>query len=228
MKRWLVLIWSLLCFSSVVASDMETVVDRVVSEFALQVTTATEFEDESVRENKYRRAMQIGSAYLENGYKQDALRKFVYAFRIQQDSPDALFMMGTILIELKEYESAVAIFEHLSAKYPSDFRLNNNLGWIYCTSDDPRYRDGRLAEEYAAKALLYAPQDFHVWSTLAEARYVYGNYKDAVRAATQALMLAESSKAGAVELEGYAELLRKCKRALVAETELAEIKATKK
>ena len=129
-------------------------------------------------------------------------------------------MIGTVLIELKEYASSVAIFRHLEKSYPRDFRLNNNLAWIYCTAEDPKYRDGRMAEKYATKALLYAPHDHHVWNTLAEARYVYGNYEAAVRAARQALMLAQSANKNEAELLAYQELLEKCERAFASEVEL--------
>lgn len=228
MKCWMSLILSLFCISSVFGANMIEVVDGVAARFELMEAEVPEFKDEQERMQKYKRSLEIGNAYLEQGYKQDALRKFIYAFRISPESPDGLFMVGTLLIELEDYAASVAIFEHLEKSYPQDFRLNNNLGWIYCTSEDPQFRDGRKAESYATKALLYAPQDYHVWSTLAEARYLYGNYKGAVRAAKQALMLAKVTEVGESELQEYQDLFEKCQRALLAEEELAEDKGEEK
>ncbi|MFC1467614.1 hypothetical protein ACFLQY_02845 [Verrucomicrobiota bacterium] len=201
---------------------MKEVVDGVEARFDLAVLPVPEFKDDQERQEKYQRSMQIGMAYMEQGAKQDALRKYVYAFRINPDLQDALFMVGILLIEMKDYESAVTVFNYLEELHPSDFRLQNNLGWIYATAEDPRFRDGRKAEEYASKALLYAPQDHHVWSTLAEARYVYGNYEAAARAAQQALTLAQAADKDEAELRSYQELLDKCDRALDYQKQLAE------
>lgn len=222
MRYWILLLVFWAGFSVAKPVDIPSVIDGVVRDFGLRLSTLPEFKSEEARAEKYQRAMKIGAAYLENKDSLDALRKYVYAYRMMPDQPDALFMVGTILIELRGYESAVAIFEYLEERYPSDFRLNNNLGWIFCTATDPRFRDGRKAESYATKALLHAPQDYHVWSTLAEARYVYGNFKAAARAAKQALMLAEVARCDDNELAGYRELVEKCARALEAESEFAE------
>lgn len=219
MKRWVLLLLSVICISSARAADMGKIVAGVEERLGLNVMEAPVLQNDDERLQHYQRSLQIAAAYMQEGYANDALRKFIYAYRIMPDQEEALFMIGTILISLKDYEDCVAIFEDLAKRYPDDYRMNNNLGWIYCTADDPKFRDGRKAERYASKALIYAPNDYHVWSTLAEARYVYGNYKAAERAARQALMLAKGQVAAdSAELRGYEELLDKCKRALAAES----------
>jgi tetratricopeptide (TPR) repeat protein len=208
-------------------SDIMSVIDTVANNASIRNLDTPTFENEEERLAKFKRSMTLGSAYLERNHPGEALRKYIYALQVIPEHPDALFMIGTLLIEMKDYPSSVAIFLHLEKKYPNDFRLNNNLAWIYCTAEDPNFRDGRKAEEYASRALLHAPQDHHVWSTLAEARYVYGNYEKAVKSAEQALIIASASNVAEAELNTYKQLLIKCRKAYNAEKELTENKELK-
>ncbi len=217
MKKLFFLLLCATSCTSVFANRLSGIIDSVVAEYNLDVGKIPEFKNQEDRDEQHKRALQVALAYYENNYHADALRKYIYANRINPDDPDSLFMIGTLLIGQKAYAPAVEIFTALDKLYPSDYRINNNLGWIYCSSDDPRFRDGRKAEEYASTALLYAPQDHHVWSTLAEARYIYGNYEGALRAARQAHLLLSSESEGDTT---YVELVEKCQRAFTADEQL--------
>ncbi|MCF7849288.1 MAG: hypothetical protein K9M45_10580, partial [Kiritimatiellales bacterium] len=69
---------------------------------------------------------------------------------------------------------------------------------------------------FAQEALLLAPNDYHVWSTLAEAYYVSGEYKKAYRAIQQMASLAATygKNLGQHEVEEYNSQIRKCRRAV--------------
>jgi tetratricopeptide (TPR) repeat protein len=222
MKYLLILILFISSIANAALADISSVIADIANNASIRNIDTPTFENEEERVAKFKRSMTLGSAYLERNYPDEALRKYIYALQIIPEHPDALFMIGTLLIEMKDYKSSVAIFLYLENQFPDDFRLNNNLAWIYCTSEDPTYRDGRKAEEYASRALLYAPQDHHVWSTLAEARYVYGNYEKAVKSAEQALLIASVAKVSESELDAYKQLLTKCRKAYNAEKELTE------
>jgi len=227
------MVWGLMLayVSTAWSMDMQWVIKNVETRFKLPVAQVPEFTSDARRDEGFQRSMQIASAYRESNSPKDALRKYVFAFHVKPDDPSALFMIGTVLIELKGYEEAIAIFEELDARKLAGAGVNNNLGWIYCTAEDPKFRDGRKAEQYALKALFSGEAtagDYHVWSTLAEARYIYGNYEGAFRAATQAFMLAQAATNNEAQLQDYKELLEKCERAWGAEKEWADNAKVKK
>lgn len=123
---------------------------------------------------------------------------------------------GSALIESGRYQPAEKIYEELLAEYPSEYPILNNLAWLYATASDGKFRDGRRAAELAQRALLLAPGDYHVWSTLAEAYYVQGEYERAERAAREAHTLAVRFQAPEkVRLE-YVQQVDRCKRAAQA------------
>jgi tetratricopeptide (TPR) repeat protein len=230
MKYLIVLIFCVMSISSAWSMDMVALIDEVASRFEIKAEPVPEFASNVERDQSYGRSIQIAAAYMEKGNPKDALRKYIYAFRTNPNSPVAIFMIGTVLIDLKGYDQAVAIFEELERHDPSSPVVNNNLGWIYATAEDPAYRDGRKAEQYALRA-LFASQNgatYHVWSTVAEARFVYGNYEGALQAAKQAFALARANLANEKDLQTYKDTLDKCERAWAAEKALSEGAGIKK
>ena len=73
--------------------------------------------------------------------------------------------------------------------YPEDYQTLNNLAWVYATSKDSAHRDAEKAIDLAQQALVLAPYDHHVWSTLSEAYYVAGEYEKANRSILHLLPL---------------------------------------
>ena len=136
--------------------------------------------------------------------------------RKQPDHAQARFIAANALIQLRRYDAARILFEQLLEKYPHHAGVLNNLAWLYATSTDPQKRDPARAIELARRAILLAPEDYHVWSTLAEAHYANGEYPRALRAAEEALKLGHDKSATPRQLLAYAEQVNKCRKAVLA------------
>ncbi len=130
--------------------------------------------------------------------------------------PQARHIVAHIYISAKQYQKAEIMLLELIKINPEDFKLLNNLAWLYATAEDLSIRNGAKAVEYAQEAMVLAPNDYHVWSTLSEAYYVSGNYEKAYRAITHMASLAaryakDTTKKSVANLN---EQILKCKRAL--------------
>jgi tetratricopeptide (TPR) repeat protein len=145
-----------------------------------------------------------------------SLAQFRSVLKFDPASHRARFGLGNVMIQLQQFEEARNIFEALVVEQPEDFSLKNNLAWLYATAKDHRIRNGARALELAQDALLLAPTDFHVWSTLAEAYYILGQYSRAQRAAQIALDLASAQKGTERNVEEYRRQTEKCRRAAEA------------
>jgi len=128
----------------------------------------------------------------------------------------ARFGLGTVYIQAEQYSNALAVLEPLTVEYPKDYFLRNNIAWLYATAKDHRVRDGAKAIRMAQEALLLAPNDYHVWSTLAEGYYVAGQYDRALRAAEEALRIGQQSGATAGNIIEYRRQIDKSHRAVQA------------
>ncbi len=164
---------------------------------------------EEVREGFYQ--MRIGNS-------EAAAVAFRRALEKQPDSKRAMFGLGTALIAGEQFREAAAILSRAVELYPEDYYISNNLAWLYATAADRSVRDGERAVALAQQSLLQAPQDFHVWSTLAEAYFISAKYDQALRAATEALELAQKQGVGQTELADYERQLAKCRQAVQATT----------
>ena len=60
------------------------------------------------------------------------------------------------------------------------------------------------------------PVDYHVWSTLAEAYYMSTQYDKALRAASEAMRLAQQRGASAADVGEYRAQVDKCTKAAAA------------
>ena len=161
---------------------------------------------------------QIDKAFrrLESGSVQDAVKMFGAVLKREPANKRARFGLGTAYIQLQNYREALAVLEPMSDETPEDYFLKNNIAWLYATAKDVTIRDGAKAIRYAQDALLMAPRDQHVWSTLSEGYYIAGQYDKALRAAEEALKLAAESPTGAEGVEEYRRQVEKNRKAAQA------------
>ena len=129
-------------------------------------------------------------------------------------SKPARLGLGNVLIETGRHREALELLQSLLKEYPDDAALKNNIAWLMATTPDVTIKDGRRALDLAQQALMSAPRDYHVWSTLAEAHFVCGEYEEALEAAEQALSLAIEKRAPTAELNFYRKQVRKCRTAV--------------
>ncbi len=147
-----------------------------------------------------------------------SLDSFNQALEEEPKSIQARFGKGTALIKLNRVAEALEILEPLADERPNNYLVKNNIAWLYATSKDPAIRNGKKATRIAQEALLLRPGDYHVWSTLAEAYYISGDYKKALRAAVQALQIGKEKNANPINMWNYTEQVRKCRQAVNALT----------
>lgn len=142
------------------------------------------------------------------------VRKFERAMELEPKNREARLGLATGLIKLDRHAAAIDIMEKMVEDFPRDYRVRNNLAWLYATVEDDSLRDPAKAVARAQEAVMMAPEDFHVWSTLSEAHFAAGNHERAVRAATEALGMARTRRAAPAQIEEYTRQWRKCKDAL--------------
>jgi len=180
--------------------------------------TGVILKDKSGRtpEERVRFLLNVGRAYLAEEDLERAQNAFERALAIAPDKVETQFILGQVYITVKKYKEAEELLTGLIKQRPDDFRLWNNLAWLYATAEDPAYRNGEKAVRYAQEAMVLQPYDYHVWSTLAEAYYVLGKYEKANRAIQHmaTLVTQYAKNITKKEIDEYNAQIRKCRRAL--------------
>jgi len=183
---------SSLTTSSLKVSDTLTKTERI--DFLLEVANAYILEkDYSAAVKVYERILEINPTHMQTRY-----------------------MVAHIYINAKQYKKAEKMLLTLLKESPDDFKLLNNLAWLYATAEDPNIRNGKKAIHYAQEAMVLAPNDHHVWSTLSEAYYISGEYEKAYRAIEQMANLAAlyGKDLTKESIKEYNKQIQKCKRSM--------------
>ena len=167
---------------------------------------------------------QIGNIYFSDGDTENALDTFQRILAIDPDHKGARTLIGLIYFNTSRYKDAIESMTALVEDYPEDYQSLNNLAWVYATSKDSAHRDAEKAIDLAQQALVLAPYDHHIWSTLSEAYYVAGEYEKANRSILHLVTLATTKGAKMTEkmVQTYNDQIQKCKRAIEAEKLLRE------
>jgi len=129
------------------------------------------------------------------------------------DSKHIRYMHAAVLVNLDRYAEAIGLLEVLLEQYPGDYRLMNNLSWIFSTAGDLKFRNPSRALVLAQDAVLQVPEDYHIWSTLAEAHYVNANYEQGLKALQHGIELATKYQADAGTMRNYGQQWRKIEEA---------------
>ncbi len=98
--------------------------------------------------------------------------------------------LADLLAEQKLYPEAIQHYKQALRLQPSNAAAQNNLAWLYATSEDPRYRNPTAALQHALHAVeLTHWKEAGFIDTLAEAQYANRNFAEAVKVQTKALAL---------------------------------------
>lgn len=159
--------------------------------------------------------LNVANVYFEDNDYKSAVSAYERILEIDPEHKQARYIIAHVYISAKQYEKAEALLLKLIEDEPEDFKLKNNIAWLYATAEDPNIRNGQKAVRYAQEAMVIAPNDHHVWSTLSEAHYINGDYKKAYDAITTMAKIASRYGQGVTkeQVESYNEQIRKCKRA---------------
>jgi len=173
-------------------------------------------------EDRVQLLLDLGAVYFSENDPEAAITAYERALEIDPMNKQARVTVVLAYIVTKQYAKAEQMLNGLIEEYPEDADHKNNLAWMYATAEDPAFRKGQKAIELAQEAMVISPNDYHVWSTLAEAYYAAGQYEKAYRAITQMINLAKRYGSDITEetAKSYGEQVRKCKRALNTEKAL--------
>lgn len=163
-------------------------------------------------------ALDTARQHLLAGQRLEALAVLREVLRRDVHHAVALTLVATTLAELGRQREAVRLLQQLARDHAGDYVVLNNLAWLLATAADPALRDPAQAVDLARQSLLLAPDNYSVWSTVAEAYYRSGRYDMALRAAEQALELARAQQAEGSRLATYAEQVQKSRQAVEAFT----------
>jgi rhomboid protease GluP len=103
---------------------------------------------------------------------------------------EGVLMLADLCAEQKLYPEAIQFYDEALRQQPNVAVAHNNLAWLYATSDDPKYKNPRLALAHAQQAVeLTGWKEAGFIDTLAEAHYANQNLAEAIRIQTRALEL---------------------------------------
>lgn len=207
MKISPIILPALLCSILQTASAQDT---NSATPFAggLQINNRTD-------EERIQFLIDIAQVYFKEDNFESAVNAYERILEIDPQHKQARYIIAHVYINAKQYVKAEKLLMELIGDDPEDFKLKNNLAWLYATAEDPKIRNGAKAVKIAQEAMVLAPNDHHVWSTLSEAHYINGEYEKAYRAIQQMAALASRYGQDLTEesVESYNEQIRKCKRA---------------
>ena len=129
------------------------------------------------------------------------------------DSKHMRYLLASVYSSSEKYPEAIKLLEQLLAQHPGDYRLMNNLSWVLSTASAVQYRNPAKALALAQDAVLIVPDDYHIWSTLAEAHFVNANFDQAVKTLQHGINLAIEQQADAGTLRTYKKQYRKLQEA---------------
>ena len=132
--------------------------------------------------------LQLGLAYQLKGDPQKAQQIFEAALGQNPQTTEGRKLLAAneltladLYAQQKLYGDAIKTYNQALRLAPDFADAHNNLAWLYATCDDPKYRDPRAALDHAQTAVSltqWTQGDFV--DTLAEARFVNGDYQLAV------------------------------------------------
>lgn len=168
--------------------------------------------------------LNVAQAYTREKDYPAAVSAYERVLEINPAHQQAKYSVAHIYISAKQYRKAETLLIALTEKNPEDFKLWNNLAWLYATAEDPSIRNGKKALKIAHEAMVLAPDDYHVWSTISEAHYVSGDYEKAHRAIMNMAKLAAryGTDITEVSVKEYNEQINKCRRSMDAAKALEE------
>jgi len=121
------------------------------------------------------------STWLRNGELDKAISDYTEAIRIAPHVAIPYVGRSHVLVKKREFQPAIDDLTVALRIDPRFVEAHNNLGWIYASASDPRFRDGSKALEHAQKACdLSGYKKWFAVRTLAAAYAELRLFKDAV------------------------------------------------
>jgi tetratricopeptide (TPR) repeat protein len=133
-------------------------------------------------------------AFMYLGRIDDAIAACRGAVRAAPDNPEALFLLGRLLVQRGDTAEALRHWRGALRLKPDRLDLLNNLTWVLATSPDPEARNGAEAIRYGKRACeLTQDRQAILVGTLAAAYAEAGRFTEAVATAEKARTLAQAA-----------------------------------
>lgn len=142
-----------------------------------------------------------------------AIRALRPVLREEPDNMGAHTAAVFVFDQMGRHREAAVLLEQMVERFPEDYRVLNNLAWIYATADEAELRDVNRAFDLVRDAILRAPGDYRVWSTLAECYYISGDFERAQETLAKVIDMATAANARPRDLREYRERLMRYRQA---------------
>jgi len=146
----------------------------------------------------------LASALQRKGEVAEARRLFEAVLKKNPQTIEGVLLLADLCAEQKLYPEAIGYYDEALRQRPDLAVAHNNLAWLYATSDDPKYKNPRLALEHAQRAVeLTGWKEAGFIDTLAEAHYANQEFAQAVRIQIRALELEPNNHEFLEHMERY-------------------------
>ena len=109
------------------------------------------------------------------------------------DDLEIQLLAGDYYYNAEAFDKAIVFYQMVIHNDPDNAHALNNLAWLYATCKDSSYRNPQAALALAEKA-LGVDRSAHVLDTFAEALFINGRDKEALKVAMEALDMATDRK----------------------------------
>ncbi len=136
----------------------------------------------------------LGNALLQAGRADESLPPLQKALSMDPDYAPAHFNLANTLLHLGRADEAVAHLQQVLTLDPGDAEAQKNMAWVLATWPEARIRNGAQAVELAESAdRLTGGRNPIMGTTLAAAYAEAGRFPEAIKAAEDALQVANDS-----------------------------------
>ena len=189
------------CTNNIV-SDFSLFGDEDLTKVCVEAQIKSVEQKLPLAENKALLYLHLGILHSDLGEVDEALQHFNEALQTDPLNADAHYNLALFLSKLGRTADAIKHYSEALRLKPYYEYAANNLAWIYSTHEKPTFRNGEKAVQLAERICeIGGCGDPAMLDTLAAAYAETGRFQDALRAAQEAIDLAQSSGYNSLEEE---------------------------
>jgi len=174
-------------------------------------------EEKTVAEKRRRQIgffLEAGELFVDEGEYESAERAYLRALEEDPGNPAIRFRLSTLYIFMEEFVEAEKLLAEFVEEFPDNAGARNNLAWIYATGSG--IRNAKKALYHARETIIRVPHSPGMWNTLAEAYYLAGDYKKALRSSEHAIGLLSDQRGRDEQIQEFLVQRTKIARAAQA------------